>query len=332
MKKAKFFVPALILFFILIILDCEPEHDNPYDPKSPHLSYSQIIGRVMTKVGNPIGNTQIALNFIDINKIISTQSDSNGNYIIEYYYSFDQGDSASLKAVKPSYADNQKPLAIGYKKTDTVNFTLDAIPQFEAESLFSIHEQLLFPGDIYSAVFSAKITDADGPGDIDSVYVLILSLEDTIALDYYPGSIYRKTVSSESFPNASLEGLIGVDCYFEVLSQSGLRTLSEPERLNRIIYDAPEQIEPFEDSVDNNLTCIWHSLNLSYPFTYGVEIYGLSGFSLQSIYRVYAITDTFINVVINPPEYFPQYFWQAIVRDNFGNICKSNQVLFYIRN
>ncbi len=332
MVKAKLFIPALILFLVLVILDCEPEHDNPYDPKSPHLSYSQIIGRVMTKVGNPISNTQIALDFIDITKVISTESDSNGNYIIEYYYSFDQGDSAIFKAVKSGYADNQKPLALGYKKTDTVNFTLDAIPQFETESIISIHEQLLFPGDLYSAIFVTKITDADGPGDIESVYVLISSLGDTIDLDYYPGSIYRKTMPAESFPSASLEGLIGVDCYFEVISISGLRTLSAPTRLNRIIYDAPEQIEPFEDSVYNSFTCIWHSLNLSYPFTYGVEIYGLSGFSLQSIYRVYTIVDTSINVLINTPEYFPQYFWQAIIMDNFGNICKSNQVLFYIRN
>jgi hypothetical protein len=329
-KRTKLFFAALIVFLILVILNCEPEHDNPYDPKSPHLNNSRIIGRVITKVGNPIGNTQIALNFKDITKEISTQSDSNGNYKIEYYYSFDQGDSASLNAIKTGYAQNINPITIGYNKTDTVNYTLDAIPQFETESIISIHEQLLFPGDVYSAMFVTKITDTDGPGDIESVYVLIPLLGDTINLDYYPGSIYRKTVPAESFPSASLEGLIGVDCYFEVLSISGLRTFSAPARLNRIIYDAPEQIEPFEDSVNINFDCIWHSLNLSFPFTYGVEIYGISTISLQPVYRTYAITDTFINVTINTPEYYQQYVWQAIIRDNFGNICKSNYLLFYI--
>lgn len=318
--------------FIFIIISCEPERDNPYDPKSPHLNYSQITGRVMTKVGNPIQNAQIALIFKSATKMISTQSDSNGNYNIEYYYVLEQGDSVSLNAIKSSYADKQEVISISYKKKDTVNFILDALPQFITESIISLHEQLLFPGDIFSVIFSTRIIDIDGSGDIDSVFVVVPSLAKTFALDYYPGSIYRKTVPAESFPEASLEWLIGADCYFEVLSKMYLRTRSAPVQLNRVIYETLVQIEPFEDTVNNTFTCIWHSLQLSYPFSYGVEIYSLNGVIPQLVYSSPTIIDTFINITIVPVASLRQYYWQALIRDNYGNISKSNQILFYIRN
>jgi len=289
----------------------------------------------MTKVGNPIQNAQISLVFTETIKTISTQSDSNGSYYIEYRYDLEQEDSATLIIKKSNYADLQKQIRIDCGKRDTINFILDALPQFVSESIISIHEKLLFPGDIFSVIFSTRIIDADGAGDIDSVFVVIPSLGKIFTLDYYPGSIYRITVPSESFPEGSLEWLIGVDCYFEVLSQMKSRTRSGAVRLNRIIYETIEQIAPFEDTVNNTFTCIWYSLQLSYPFSYGVEIYSLNGVIPQFPQLVYSsptIIDTFINITITTGASLRQYYWQALIRDNYGNISKSNQILFYIRN
>ncbi len=286
----------------------------------------------MTKVGNPIQNAQISLVFTETIKTISTQSDSDGSYYIDYRYDLEQGDSATLIVTKSNYADIYKVIRIDCGKRDTINFILDALPQFISESIISVHEQLIFPGDIFSVIFSIKIIDADGAGDIDSVFVVIPSMAKVFPLDYYPGSIYRIIIPSESFPEASLEYLIGVDCYFEVLSQTKLQTRSGAVRLNRIIYETVEQIAPFEDTVNNTFICIWHSLPLSYPFTYGIEIYALSGAIPQLVYNSPAIVDTFINITFAPKAGIRQYYWQVLIRDNYGNISKSNQILFYIRN
>lgn len=325
---------VIVIVFLTISLSCSPERDNPYDQNSPYKSYSQIIGRVMTKASNPIINAKVSLVFKDVNKTISVDSDSNGNYELEYFYNVEQEDSATLVVTKTNFADDGKIISLGIKKTDTINFMLNALPQFSAESITSKYEQLRpFPGDLFSVIFSVRVTDADGAGDIDSVYVVIPELSDTIMLDYDHNNIYNQTVPAELLPGGTLENLIGVDCFFEVLSKPQLRTNSEAYRLNRIVYDVPEQIYPIEDTVSQYFDCIWNSLSLSFPFTYGVEIYYLSEINPIPV-LAYDTSDISSNdTIISIPNTLTagRYLWQALLKDNFGDISKSNQVLFYIR-
>jgi len=316
----------------LFLLFCSPERDNPYDPKSPQINHSQISGRIMTKVGNPIRNAQISLSFQDVNKTVATLSDTNGNYELEYFYTSDMGDLAFLSVSKSNFAQEQKFLRPDLNKTDTVNFVLDALPQFSVESIISYHERFLFPaGDNYTAIFNVKVTDQDGQGDIESVYVFMPAISDTYTLDHYPNDIYRKTVPAESLSGGSLEKLIGTDCFFEVLSVTGVRTKSSAYRLNRIIYDVPEPISPSGDTVNLNFQCVWYNLPLSFPYNYGVELYYLRGLIPELSYQTTTIppTDTMITIpgLLTPG----RYYWQALVKDGFGNISKSIQLLFYLQ-
>ncbi|MEO0076213.1 MAG: carboxypeptidase-like regulatory domain-containing protein [candidate division WOR-3 bacterium] len=324
------YLTILLLLILLFIFNCEPPRDNPYDPKSVNVKFSEITGRITTKVGNPISDVRVFLVLDKISNTVETKSDSEGNYNLKYRYDLQQGDSARLIVSKDNYQEVQRAIQIDVNKHDTLNFILDAMPIFMTESIFTIHERLFFPGDIYSVTFSTQIIDYDGIGDIESVYVIIPLLEKKFTLNYYPPNVYRITLPCESFPDASLECLIGVDCYFEVVGQTKIRNRSNAQRVSRIIYETAEQIYPYGDTVNNNFTFIWHSVSLPYPFVYGVEIYMLNGLIPQLFYSSAAITDTFVSITIPPQSAITQYFWQVLIRDNYNNISKSNQVLFYI--
>lgn len=334
MTKGSFFrICTIVVSIFILYIRCLPERDNPYDPKSRYINYSHITGKVITKSGDAIADAQISLNLKDISKTITTKSDSGGHYELVYFYTIDQGDSAVVSTHKNAFAESQKSLSLGLKKSDTINFILDALPQFSDESIISYHEQFYYPGDIFSVSFSVNVSDADGPGDIDSVFIVIPTFLKSFALDYNPNNIFRKLVLAESLPEGSLENLIGTDCFFEVLSKSRLRTRSNPIRLNRIIYDAPNPIAPFEDTVSQNFYCSWSSVQFSFPFTYGVEIYYIT----EDWERVLAFSaDTIHSTVtkIRNPVTLPTaryYLWRALVKDNFGNISKSIPCLFYLR-
>ncbi len=311
---------------------CQPERDNPYDPKSIKTKPSIIGGKVITKNGAPIENAKVSLLFQFVAKTISTSSDRFGNYSVDYIYNLNYGDSAIIIAEKDGYCPSQKSIIVDINRTDTINFTLDAIPQFSAESITSYHEPFLPGDDIYLVNFSVRVFDADGLNDIESVYVLIPELNKIFPLYYTTNGIYKDTVPAEVFPDSTLESLIGKDCFFEVLSISQSRFRSNPYRLSRIIYEAPEPISPTLDTIVNqNFSCVWHKLSLPFPFTYEFEIYYIRpDFRLVLVYQETAIpsNDTMITIPTLEP-YSGHFFWQVSVRDNLGNISKSVHSLFY---
>lgn len=331
-RTIRFF--AFVVFISGLLLFCSPERDNPYDLKSPFKRNSQIIGRIMTKVGNPIADAQICLIFQDVVKTVTVISDSNGNYNLKYSYDIEQGDSGLLVVSRINFADYEKTVEIGVNKADTVNFLLNALPQFSAESITSKYEQLRpFPGDLFSVIFSVRITDADGIGDIDSVMVKIPSMSYALTLNYDHNNIYNRTVQAELLPGANLENLIGVDCYFIAFSKPNLQTQSTAFRLTRIIYEIPEQIFPVEDTVSNNFNCVWRYLSTYYPFTCELEVYYLSDINPVPILAYDTTSIMASDTIINIQQSFitGRYLWQVSVRDNYGNIGKSNRVLFFIQ-
>ncbi|MCX7785735.1 MAG: carboxypeptidase-like regulatory domain-containing protein [candidate division WOR-3 bacterium] len=329
---AKIRLQIIISIIVTLFITCRPDRDNPYDPKSIKTKSSIIWGKVLTKNGLPIENAKVSLLLQLGTKTISTISDRFGNYELDYIYSLNYGDSASVIAEKDGYCISQKPVVIDINRTDTINFTLDAIPQFSAESITSYHEPFLPGDDIYLVNFSVRVLDADGLNDIESVYVLIPELNKTFPLSYTTNNIYKDTVSAELFPDSTLECLIGKDCFFEVLSSSEGRFRSNPYQLSRIIYESPEPLSPILDTtVTQNFPCVWRKLSLPFPFTYEVEIYYIRpDFRLVLAYQKTSIpaTDTTITIPSLAP-YAGHFFWQVSVRDNLGNISKSVHSLFY---
>jgi len=333
-KKSAVWFAVVIFILCNFILTCSPERDNPYDINSPNKKQSQIIGRVMTKVGNPIKSAQVSLIFQNIGKTIIVSSDSNGNYDLRYYYDIEQGDSAQISVTKSNYADYLQIIKIGINQFDTFNFLLNALPQFSAESITSQYEQLRpFPGDIFSVTFSVHVIDADGPGDIDSIVVSVPSLYYSIALNYDYNNNYKRTIQAEYLPGANLENLIGKDCYFIVYSKPDQQTISAPYQLTRIIYNVPEQVYPVEDTVSNNFNCVWSYFNAYFPFTYEVEVFYLSEINPVpiSVFDTTGIVSSDTSIFVHKYLANGRYLWQVSLKDNFGNIGKSNRILFYIR-
>ncbi|MCX8014752.1 MAG: carboxypeptidase-like regulatory domain-containing protein, partial [candidate division WOR-3 bacterium] len=166
LSKIKYLDIYSIILIILIfpIINCDPPRDNPYDPKSSNLNYSEITGRITTKVGNPIPDAKVSLVLNNIASSFETKSDTTGNFKLKYRYDLQQGDSAILIVSKQNYQEIQKTIKIDVNKYDTINFILDAMPIFLAESVFTVHEQLFFPGDIYYVTFTTQVYDSDGPG------------------------------------------------------------------------------------------------------------------------------------------------------------------------
>ncbi|MEO0075729.1 MAG: carboxypeptidase-like regulatory domain-containing protein [candidate division WOR-3 bacterium] len=321
----------IVFILFITITNCVPERDNPYDLSSPNKPISTIYGKITKKNGISLNNCHITLSFLKVTEFITTSSDSNGNYLLQYYYKMTYGDSAVLYIYKDGFETSEKKIFIDLNRNDTINFTLDALPQFSAESVTSYHEAALYPQEIYKANFSVKVYDSDGISDIDTVFITIPALNFKIPMDYYPNNIYKKTISSEILPDSNLEILIGQECYFEVYNQNNFIKRSKAMYLTRIINEIPQPIYPYGDTVSQPINFVWDQAILNFPYNYFLEIFLLpNNYVPQLIYQKDNILSSDSNYVLPVSLEKGRYLWQIGLKDNFNNISKSYQTLFYI--
>lgn len=319
-------------FLLASFAGCDAERDNPYDPKSPYYKPGGVVtGYVKTRTGMPVDGVKIT---VEPDGHFS-YSDVDGFYEVMGLVT----EKSRVTATKEGYSSGDTSIVIRLGKKDTANFFLDILPEIVSCRVTTQHTYEGAYGGKYSAIFEAEVFDRDGTGweDIDSVSVYITGLPDTFSLKFNePSGLYRREVEASYFPEDSLRGLMGRDCFFKVMDKVHEVTISDPCRAVRIIDKLPKVVMPDNfDTVGTMPELVWENYWESFSYTYTIGVWILEGGELGelicTISEIPRDTTAKISKKV-PTDLSPGFYkWKVSVVDEFGNRSVSKSGSFKVQ-
>ena len=306
---------------------CMPnaERDNPYDPKSDGYRDEGTLTGMITRRAQPSEGIEGVTVILDPFKG-SSRTDRNGFYAIDNIPTGSYG----VKALKPGFSQDSTTIQVAAGQIDTVNFSLNGLPQFLETGITSEHNKSFMGEDVYFFHFDAQVDDPDGLSDIDSVVVAVDDLEFLKNLVLESNSNrFSVTVFPEEVTETSLEALVGKEAIFIITDKNGFKAESTPEHLVRIIHQSPSTVFPVDrDQVDSQPLLVWNLFTAPFVFTYTVEV---SAFPSVWSWSQEDIVPSDTAITVNDTlDSRWSYFWVVSVVDEFGNFSQSQRVEFFV--
>lgn len=321
-----------LLIFILSMTFCfnNADRDNPLDPRSKNYQYyGTLQGYVYTFYApyQPISSAMICLipgnqtTITNQSGAFSMENILAGNYLIIASYS--------------DYATDTIQVEIRANQTTSIQFNLDGLPQLDSLTLTTgfIHESYPFePTRLIDCI--AKTFDPDGLADLASVSVVIPGIEfkDTLGVSQVVGT-YQLRIKESDLPINHLEELLGLPFFIELSDKAGEICRYGPHYLVRIVDEEPKIISPRGSVlVDNQPILKWQSLQLTYPFSFKIEIYAISEDQVlyPAIYTFTGISSNKSEFQINSPLPVGLFLWTISIVDAWGNWSRSNPATFQV--
>lgn len=317
----------ILTVFIMCGLNCTLPHNNPYDPESPeYVGAGRIVGKITNRAKEPIGGAVIFL-FPESLAVLTNQ---RGEF---EFFNLKKGIYV-LHIEKTNYVPCSLSIALEEGERKYIDCVLNGVPLIDTPRISSIHISRWWPPeDLYYAEIKVLISDLDGPWDIDSAWVEISELNLSFPLTYLPDSgFFFKKIYAESLPSQNLEILIGKIFSFYVKDNSGYIGKYTPAFLLRIIYEIPVPLSPQpRDTVNSRPIFVWRRFNVSFEFTYKIDIFRLEGGypTLISCFSNFAPSETTFQYPYPLPS--GEYYWTVSVIDKFSNCSTSKPYVFIVQ-
>ncbi len=303
-----------LIVILLVVVTCNPERDNPLDPRSPlYTGEATIKGLVKTFAGNPIQDATVSATNIDTQLSVSTNTDETGGFCISVYKG-----AYNVTAMMSGYLDSSMEVAIDAGEVREILFNLDGIPFSIVQAALS-SRMATWIGSVVDIYISAEVGDPDGLQDIDSVFVEVLEVKKYMAFNPQP-QMYECRISENECPGGNSEFLIGPQFVVTAVDQKGVRGSSVPFYLIRIFREFPLSISPPDGAVvpGDDLQIIWHKLKTDFPISYLVQIF--IGWPPQVVYEE-TTQDTVLVVASTLSE--GEYYYWVLAADEYGNTARS---------
>ncbi|MCD6277657.1 carboxypeptidase regulatory-like domain-containing protein [candidate division WOR-3 bacterium] len=165
----------ILLYVYLLFVSCtgDAPRDNPYDLLNPEAG-GYITGRVSCFSGKGLENVYVV---IDSTFTVLTNGDGY------YFYGPLRPDSVFVEVLKSGYVSMNSWTVVRPGLVDTLNFIMNAIPQFFYKKVYSRSSNWYSVGWLYEVIIEAIVVDSDYIFDVESVRV---STGDTmIKLKYF---------------------------------------------------------------------------------------------------------------------------------------------------
>jgi len=323
------FLPLLLALFISSCFN-NADRDNPLDPRSgKYQNFGGLEGHVYTYYApfQPISSAMITL--IPGNQI--TFTDNEGAFSFNNI----KPDSYLVTVNYVNYGSDSARVQILSHKTISIQFNLDGLPQLDSLILITGFEYKNYPFDPSRLIeCTTKVFDADGPADIASVAVIIpqINFKDTLDVTQTVGT-YHKRIEESDLQINNIEGLLGLPFFIEIIDKVGKICLYGPKYFVRVIDNEPEINTPSKFDVVSSLpTLKWNQIQLSFLFSYKIEIYAFSGYDIIiPAIRTYSNISPDINEFqISKPLKSGLYLWTVYIVDTFGNWSRSKPATFQV--
>lgn len=321
-KKSIFLTLGLC---IGLLLTCDAPRDNPFDPNASN--YREPY-RTRIVVNNLYPPTAAVSGVLVISPNLGLSGVTNNEGFVDWQH--DQIDSIIVQTFCEGYFKSTTVFSpVEFNNDFTV--LINAQPVLDEALFISIFDN--FQNQTYVDM-DAFIADRDGQSDIGTVLLRLPNTSFQKALQFEGASLYSANFNIEELPgNIKPQTLPELEFSLFVQNINGDSLIFEPFRIIRVIDKKLTLLEPHPNSrVRGTILFRWEKVELSYPFTYQISLYRLSG-SVE-------LLETFINIPADSSQFLLDdpvildrlsnggHFWLLQVRDLLGNICQSEILTF----
>ena len=311
------------------ICQCNPERDNPLDPESPYYRQQGYLTGVVHSIYSENSRLpDIAISCVELN--LQTRTNANGVFT---FPPLPQGNYLLIAAHSDFEPDTLNVIVVA-GDTNQVSFSLDGLPVFNNLKVYSSFVDHWFPGSVYQLHCEARVSDVDGPTDLDSVFIEIpeFSLEYELTFNFNTERFERVIVQDE-LSDLTIHQMLGFPIYFRAVDKLKNDRQSLPLYVARIIEETPvpESPEYFEE-VGTQPRVSWLSPDYSYPVTYDVEIYYLFNNISSLLWKLGQISPESSSVQVDDPLPDGDYYWSIAVVDQQGNSGRSKEARFIVNS
>ncbi|NOY76277.1 MAG: carboxypeptidase regulatory-like domain-containing protein [Calditrichaeota bacterium] len=319
------------LFIILFMFGCSenPERDNPLDPHSNlYRGTAALSGTVYTAYPpfQPIPNVHI----LTIPGYHAAFSEETGNFHIS---DIPIGEYKVI-AAKTGYSSDTLSVHISNENVNTIDFHLDALPQFSEIEVYSNHISQWWPtNDIYYLQVRVTVSDKDGLNDISAVTIHIpkFNFVDTLQSSSTPG-IFQDVYREDDLPIAHIQGLVGYPIYFKAFDRSRHYGVSESSYITRVIEATPVASSPQGlEFASPTPTLKWQVSSLPYPHSFTVTVFRDDAGVISTVWEKSGLNSERREISIQDSLLVGNYFWTVSILDNFGNRSRSKEAAFRVK-
>ncbi len=318
---------SYLMIFTALLYACNAPRNNPLDPDGDLYTPPNRAEITITRLNSP-ENPIAGVTLIEPNLNLWGTSDENG--LINWQFDTSP-DSLTLVTQSGLYFSKQEQIKTSFPVT-TFNLSLNAKPQINHDSLTSIYNNVNGSTEIY---FKAKITDNDGQDDIKNIRLFSAGKwSGDLSIESMPDVYSIDSDINAIDPGLTPESLIEIPFGLSIINQNGDSLQSSIYHISRVIPQRIVPRQPASQSVQRDtITFKWDPIHLDFDFSLEIDVYAvitnqfvriakISGLAGSS--RQYELQDS------NTLQLLSSFnnFWQLIIRDNQGNICRSTPVFF----
>jgi len=200
-------------------------------------------------------------------------------------------------------------------------------------SVYSCHENLWYPGEIYRLHIEAEIYL---PLPIDSIKAVY---QDSICYPLYfyllgdMSSIWKTEILEDYLPGGEIYSLLGNPFNLEVYFTNGSIRFSSDFWLARVIEYIPQTRSPGAGEITDSYPLLeWELAELNFPFTYTLKVMKNEAGISQLFWSVEGIIDTAASYQVDTPLQDGAHLWTVTVVDDYNNQSTSNEAAFIVYN
>lgn len=320
-----------------VFLACDAPRDNPLDSKAsnyigPYGQAGTISGRVTNLASIHLSGALV----LTVPGYRGALTNADGYYLMEDVLP----DSYQVFCAPDGFEPETLEVYVDYREAEEVNFLLDALPVIQS---FQITSQLIhqtgIPPDFYTIYAKSLVTDPDGFGDIEQVFLHIEDYTDTL-MSYNPDSsvgssfFYSLYLPEEAFPYGTVDSIKWK--HFACIAEdiSGNVASSDTLSIIRFFDEYPIPVSPIDNVVvsTEQVQLNWESFNAFFFFTYDVRVYREIDPAPPAVYSLFwqrlgiSLADT--SVFVDENFTTDNYYWELGVFDEYQNSARSAKAYF----
>jgi len=319
----------LVLLVMTFSMDrCAPDapHQNSLDPSSPGYSATGALsGRVLTLTA-PYSGIPNALISIPRN-LLAVFTAPDGSFLIPNVPS----GTITVVITRSGYLPDTLQVQISIGKTQNIEVHLDAVPVISQEQVVTQKIDQWWPGAVYNATVSATIVDADGSADIDSVNVLVDTVNFPMAYSFNSRN-FQVTIYSDSLPQHDLQWLVGRSFVVRARDREGAVTMSNPFYVTRIIESEATPFYPVGlDTAMASPVFEWNPPQVTFNYSYTIQVVRIDAGNQTVVWTEPGINSTLVSYTYPGVLSSGTYFWTIAVVDDYGNSSRSKEAAFSVK-